>query len=248
MWNALQIELLKWRRTALVWVTVAAGLATPLLTGLMFASWDSTPTWHDVMKQTLAMYAVMTGPLIATLIGAQSIASEYQYDTWKLSFTAPIGRGQVYLAKVLLGLVWLLSLSALIFGANWLAGLALPIEGGLPEPLKATGQFLMIGLGLSVMLPFHHLITLFFRSFFVTSGVGIVATFTGLIVLNSKYAGLYPLSGTFMLIFRWFGMPEDTSMLVGSEPLWLAVLAATFLVPMLASLFLIKRADLAWPS
>lgn len=246
MWNALQIEFMKWRRTALVWVTVAAALTAPFLAWLVFLNQQDPPTWDDVMFQSLMLFSMMMGPLIVTLIGAQSIASEYQFDTWKLSFTAPIRRSQVYLAKVLVGLIWMEGLALLVFLGAWVAGLLLPTGGALPNPPVWVGQFAFVGVGLFLLLPLHQLVTLIFRSFFVTSGFGIVATFTGLIVSSSKYVALYPLSTVVILADHWFNQRiERDQVLVGTEPVWLSVLAVTFLLPLLVNLIYVKRADLA---
>lgn len=243
MLHALRIELMKWRRTALLWVTAAAALTTPLLTFLVFANRTETPVWQELFTQSLMMHGMMIGPLIVTLVGAQMIATEYQSDTWKLSFTAPLRRGQVYLAKVLLGLLWVVGISGLVFLGAMVAGLLLTASP-LTDGAVWAFRYLVTGAGLFTMLPLYHLVTLLSRSFFVTSGVGIVATFTGIIVVNSRYAGVYPVSSVLILINKWFGLHLGTGELVGSDPLWMGVLAATLLLPMLLSLVYVRRADL----
>ncbi len=245
MWNVLQIEALKWRRNALVWVTLAATLATPLLTTLLFGmSEGPNPTWHKFLNQSLMMETMMIGPLVTTLIGANAISSEYQFETWKLSFTAPVQRWQVYLAKVILGIFWTLGLEVAAFLGSLVGGSLLnlgPFEGFW----YWTQQWLLAGVGLSVMLPLYHLVTLISRSFFVTSGVGIVGTFAGILMVSSKWAALYPITSVPVLLAIWFdSRPGDVQVLVGSQPLWLLSLGVAFLLPLLLNLVYVRRADL----
>lgn len=241
MIRALTAELAKWRRTSFLLVTLGAALAGPLLTLLIFLNRpEGAPGWDKVAEQVLTFTLIMTGPLIATLIGAQLIAAEYQWDTWKLSLTAPVSRGAVYLAKWLISVAWMLGLMFIVYlgalGDGLLLGATGPVQLGF-----WAGTYLIGGLGLCVMLSVYHLITLFSQSFFMTSGVGIVATFAGIIAVQSKYIGLYPVSAVLAVSEVAQGHhPEGAP---GSLPVWLTIQGATALVCLLASLIYVKKAD-----
>jgi len=245
MGNVLQIEALKWRRSPLVWVTLASTLATPLLATLLFGFAEGRePTWHDLLNQALLIHTMMIGPLVTTLIGASAISTEYQFDTWKLSLTAPIKRWQVYTAKLGVSLIWCLALSVAALLGTMVGGSLLHL-GPFERFWYWAYQWLIGGAGLAIMLPFYHLVTFVSRSFFVTSGAGIVGTFTGILMVSSKWAGYYPIASVPLLLAIWFNSrPGEVQSLVGTQPVWLLCLAATFLLPLLINLVFVKRADL----
>lgn len=241
MLRALLTEVAKWRRTWFLVVTAGAALAAPLLMFLVFVSRGGEPVWPSIMQQILQFDAIMIGPLLATLIGGQLIAVEYQWDTWKLSLTAPVPRWAIYLAKWVVSVVWVLALTALTELGALLCGFALHASGSLQLGFW-TGAYLLTGVGLCAMLSIYHLITFISRNFFVTSGVGIVATFAALVGLNSKYVGLYPISANVALTQLYLGrtIPPET---LGSPTVWMAVMVAPALIGLVASLVYIQKAD-----
>ncbi|HYF92618.1 MAG TPA: ABC transporter permease [Symbiobacteriaceae bacterium] len=241
MRRVIAAELQKWRRTWFLLVTVAATLATPLMVLLMFLINDRTPEWQDVFEQGMMFSLLLFGPLTVTLIGAQLIATEYQHDTWKLMFTAPVARWKVYLTKWLVGFVWIMSLSVLVIFGNLMVGLLVGATG----PVKIwiwTNFFLLGGVGLSVMLPVYNLITLISRNFFVTSAIGIITTFAAVFVINSKYAGLLPQSSVLILLRPLIGDQIRPDM-IGSAPLWLGMNAAIAATALVASTLFVQKAD-----
>lgn len=242
MLNALIAEKMKWHRTPFILVTIAAALSTPLVTFLSYSMSSITPTWLDFIIRSVFYYTSFMGPLIVTLIGAQSIATEYQNETWKLSLAGPIPREKTYLAKVLIGFIWIGLLSVLAFGGSLLAGVILQASGTflLTDWLK---PFVIMWLGVMAMLPLYHLITLMTRSFFVTSGVGIVSTFIGMIVFRSKYSGLFPLSSPTLLWYRDIEEFEGV-VFIGSPVLWISILAGVMLIGLVGSLYYLKNADI----
>jgi len=241
MRKAISAELQKWRRTWFLLVTIATTLMTPVLVCVAFLLSERTPEWQQIFNQGMAFHLLMIGPLVVTLIGAQLIASEYQYDTWKLSFTAPVSRPLIYLAKWFVGFVWIIGLTVPALGGNLVVGWLLGATGPLPLWLW-TKFYLLAGLGMSVMLPVYNLITLITRNFFVTSGVGIVSTFTGIFIINSKYAAIYPQSSILVMLSTMTGQPMRPDM-IGSWPVWIGVEAAIFVVALLASTLFVQKAD-----
>ncbi|HWI60695.1 MAG TPA: ABC transporter permease [Symbiobacteriaceae bacterium] len=241
MLRAISAELQKWRRTWFVLVTVAASLVTPVLLCIAFLLSDRQATWDQLFGQATMFEMLFIGPLVVTLIGAQSISTEYQYDTWKLSLTSPIPRWKIYMAKWIVGLVWNLALGVIVLGGNLLVGFLLGATGPLNLGVYVT-YFLLAGVGLTVMLPVYHFITLVTRSFFVTSGVGIVSTFVGLFIINSKYAAIYPHSGMAIMLSAMTGDKIHPEM-IGSWPVWIAIQVGVFLAALLGSTLFVHKAD-----
>lgn len=243
MLNALLAEELKWRHTSFSRVTVAAALSAPLLSFLSYFVRGATPTWDSYLTNSILYFSVFLGPLIITLIGAQSIFCEYQYDTWKLSLTGPLPRRNIYLAKVIIGLFWVGMVSTLAIGGDILVGFALKAKG-IFIPVSWLKSLIVIWLGGFALLPFFQFITFITRSFFFTSGVGIIGTFAGLMILQSKYSGLYPFSSVYILADR-FGRitPKNYDLLIGRPELWAAILAGVLLFGFISSLIYIIKSD-----
>lgn len=241
MLTSLLTEARKWRRTSFLLVTVGAALASPVLNYLKYASAEEVVPAHEVIWQTLLMHLVLTGPLIVTLIGAQLIAAEYQWDTWKINLTGRVARWRIYLAKWVVGVVWILGLTGLVGAAGRLSTMLLGSPD--PEPLWLWAKAYTAGaLGLSAMLGVYHLTTLLSRSFFFTSGVGIIGTFAGFMVLMSKYQAVYPLSGVVVLTGSMVGMPISPK-IIGSMPLWIGIQVALAVVGFGLSMLYVQKAD-----
>jgi ABC-type transport system involved in multi-copper enzyme maturation permease subunit len=175
------------------------------------------------------------------LIGAQMIAAEFQWDTWKLALTTSVPRWAVYTAKWLVGTLWILALGVAGWAATALVGVIHHASG--PANLLHWLQFYLLGAVLmAAMLPLHNLITLITRNFFVTSGFGIVATFAGVFIMQSKYAPVYPLSGAMVLLSKYLGqtIPPES---VGTFPVWVGIQVGVAVLGLLGSLLYTTRAD-----
>lgn len=241
MLRAISAEVQKWRRTWFLLVTIGATLMAPLLVCIAFLLTGRTPEWNQVFSQGMTFSILMIGPLTVTLIGGQLIASEYQYDTWKLSLTTPVPRGMIYLAKWIVGFVWIMALSVLVVLGNLAVGLLLGATGQA-EVWLWLKFFLLGGVGMSVMLPVYHLVTLISRNFFVTSGFGIITTFTGIFIINSKYAAIYPQSSILVMLATMTGQPIRPDM-IGSWPVWIGIEVALALGALLVSTLYMQKAD-----
>ena len=242
MRSVLKAELLKWRRTPVLFVTIAATLAVPLLVVLQLSHMDPPISWDLLLGNILIIYVTLTGPLIVTLIGAQSIAVEYQCDTWKTVLATATPRWQVLLGKWCVGCVWIVGLTALVALASWPASRLLNIGESL-DVARWAATYGAAGIGLTAMLPAYQLVTLLFRSFFVTSGVGIVGTIVAFFVLSSKYAGLYPITAVTILASRISQHLEVTG-LYGTTELWIGILAVIALGSLLVGIVRIQTADI----
>lgn len=241
MLRAMAVEIRKWRRTPFALVTLAGILAGPALHYLMYLLTDRVPQWEGLMQDVLMFHGMLLGPLVATLIGAQLISAEYQWDTWKLSLTAPIPRRSVYLGKWAVSVLWLLLLGLVNFGAALAVGALSGAQGPLDLP-HWLGIFTVASLILATMLPLYNLVTLVTRSFFFTSGVGIVLTIAGILVVQSKYQGLYPITGSMTITGVMMGQPAHPEIL-GSMPVWIAMQAGVALVGLVLSTWYVAKAD-----
>lgn len=242
MRNAIRAELLKWRHNWFPPASAGAALAVPLLLYLVAQTRGGVPTAQMVMSSLMTFYLMLIGPLVVTLVGAQTIAGEYQWDTWKLLMTAPLPRWSVYMAKWLLGVLWIIDLSLVVvlagFGVIHLLHAPGPVDYGLM--LKV---FLLGGTGLSTFLAVYQFITLVSRNFFVTSTVGIVGAFASLLNMQSKYMGVFPITGNLLLTQTLVGRQLQTGEFLGTPAVWVGVLAIIAVVGLVCSLVYVQAAD-----
>ncbi len=242
MLRVFRAEVMKWRRNWFPWVVLASALAAPFLVFLMGALRSDRPTAASLMQNILTFHFLLTGPLVVTLIGAQFIAAEYQWDTWKLLLTAPVPRWSVYAAKWVLGVVWIMALSLLVALAGFSAAYLVHATGALAYGLWLKA-FLYGSVGLTAALSVYHLITLISRNFFVTSAVGIVAAFAGLLASQSKYIGVYPITGNLLIVQSLLGRVDDLGGVIGTPEVWAGVLIATALFGLVGSLAYVQKAS-----
>ena len=206
--RALSSEMLKLRRTLTLWVTLLAPTTVSALYFLILLSQSGqnafrsdSEAWWGLTKSVCAIWSVAMLPLFITLETALLGNIEHSQHHWKHLYALSIPRSSIYTAKWLVS-IFLVTLSSLVLWVEMLAtGLFMrwthPLMGfGNPIPLwtitRTVGGILLAAL---LILSIHNWIALRFQSFAFASGVGIAATISNLMVLNSdKWGQIYPWS------------------------------------------------------
>jgi lantibiotic transport system permease protein len=203
--RAISAETLKLKRTLALWLAFITPLA---IVGLMFAAnlmqqSDADPgfnAWDGFSDIIFVFWALLMLPLFITLETALLSELESSEKHWKHLFALPIPRAALYLAKLLVG-AGLIALSSLVlWGAILLAGYALhwlKPEGGfgltIPwlETLRTAFFSYLAGW---LILALHTWISLRWRSFTMSVGVGMIATVIGVFITVSseKWSRVYP--------------------------------------------------------
>ena len=205
LFHTLQAEWIKMRRTLSLALTLIIPLA---LVVLQFAislqqGINSIPadvdSWILISQSNIVLWSLLMLPLFVTLETALLGNMEYRSQTWKKLYTLPVPRWMVIFAKQIVALVLIglsfVALTALIV----LMGLALnaidPGYGlGGPPPwlilLKYSG---LVFLASWLMVAINLWVALNWSSFVVSTSFGIVATISGLMIINSeKFGKFYP--------------------------------------------------------
>jgi lantibiotic transport system permease protein len=202
--RALWAEALKTKRTLALWLAILIPLAVVLLQFMIFfdrgqnAIRKGAVPWLDFIEQTLFFWALLALPLFITLETALLSNLEHRSNQWKRQFALPLPRWTIYAAKQLSGMAMIaLSLLALS-GFTVLAGLALQVVRpeiglGLAIPWgKLMGNTGLIYLGSWLIISIHTWVGARWASFALASGVGIVMTIAGIVVINVDWGTYYP--------------------------------------------------------
>jgi lantibiotic transport system permease protein len=209
--RATSAELLKIKRTLALWLAFITPLA---IVGLLFVATlmgqgEAAPgfnAWDDFTQLIFTFWSLLMLPLFITLETALLSELESTEKHWKHLFALPIPRAVLYLAKLVVG-AGLIALSTMVlWGGILLAGTSLrwlkPGTGfdfSLPwvETLQTA---LLTYLAAWLILALHTWISLRWRSFTGSIGLGMIATVIGLFltVSSQTWASFYPWALPFM--------------------------------------------------
>jgi len=203
-WRCLWSESLKLKRSLALWLAVIAPLVIVLLQFMI--TWDrgttflkkSPDAWLWLGRQTITFWSLLMLPLFITLETALLAGLEHSGDNWKHLFVLPIPRGAIYAAKTMAGMI-LIAISQLTLALYIL--LAGGILGALKPELKFTAPVplneILVYTALSyisswLMISIHTFVGIRWKSFVVAMGFGIAMTVAGFLIINSRWANIYP--------------------------------------------------------
>ena len=203
--RATSAEILKIKRT----LALRLAFITPLaIVGLMFVATllqqgtadPNVNAWDGFSEVIFLFWSLLMLPLFITLETALLSELESTEKHWKHLFALPIPRSALYMAKLLVG-AGLIALSTMVlWGGILLAGLSLRwlrpgigFEFSIPwfETLQTA---LLIYLAAWLIMALHTWISLRWRSFTGSVGVGMIATVIGVFITvgSERWARFYP--------------------------------------------------------
>lgn len=203
--RATSAEILKIKRTLALWLAFITPLA---IVGLMFVATllpqgntdPNVNAWDGFSELIFLFWSLLMLPLFITLETALLSELESTEKHWKHLFALPIPRSALYMAKLLVG-AGLIALSTMVlWGGLLLAGYSLRwlkpgsgFEFSIPWFETLQTAFLTY-LAAWLILAFHTWISLRWRSFTLSVGVGMIATVIGVFITvgAERWARFYP--------------------------------------------------------
>lgn len=199
--RAVMMEFKKIKRTIILWAVLAAPLLVGGVQFLILLNRDEIVTniedpWLFLDHAMSNVWALMIYPLLIALI--TSLLSSYEHDNqkWKILFSLPVNRHNIYIAKFITANILLLSANLILSGlylANGYLMIILKPEFGFAN-ITIADQYiwkcLKFYLASMLIISFHHWLAVRFKSFAVVMGVGVAGTFMGMVqatVLIQKY-------------------------------------------------------------
>ena len=203
--RVIDAERLKMRRTLALALTLIIPLALILLEFAMTAQTgiNSIPSdvdsWLWISQSVMVFWSLFMLPLFITLQTALLGNLEYRHNTWKKLFSLPAPRWMVILAKQLMALA-LIALSCLVMaGLTVLMGFTLNAMdagyglGGPPPWLTLLKYSGLVFLASWLIVAINLWVALNWSSFVASTSFGIVATISGVMIINSeKFGKFYP--------------------------------------------------------
>jgi hypothetical protein len=203
LWNVLRAEILKMRRTLALALAFIAPLSITLMQfGILVQrgplSFDnSREAWLYICQSNLVMWSLVMLPLFVTLETALIAGLEHNNQTWKKLFALPVPRWMTIGAKQFSGLL-LIALSCLVLWVLTIVmGLIIqavnPAFGlsGTPPWDSLLVYSILVFLASWLIIAINTWVALNWKSFVVASAFGIIATVSGVVVINSEIFGKY---------------------------------------------------------
>ncbi len=204
MLRILHIELLKLRRSTMLWVSMFGVGVAPLLNYLIFLSLKSNDPSEVVIERYFEQGYILLSALIATLlfglITTYIFDREYQEHTLENMLTIPITRTAVIINKMIILFIWIIFLVLFTFGlAILLNYMGIFIDLNIGILIKFLRIYLLTGILHFALTPTIAFITLIFKSYVYSTGFSVIVTITSLVITNTKYGELFPWALPYLL-------------------------------------------------
>jgi hypothetical protein len=196
----LKLELLKLRRSLPLFMMFACPLLVVLLSSGMMLKSGSAPRvgfWVGFWHGNLALWSYFMLPLYIALVTALLNGNEHRNQTWRLLFTLPVSRRQVYLAKT--ALAW-----GSVVGANLVLALLAAVAAAIIMPFRPDAgpafevpilaALAKVSLSCLPVVLIQHALSWRVANFVLPLGVGVCATMGILQLSNTEYWPYFPWS------------------------------------------------------
>jgi hypothetical protein len=205
LFQAMQAEVIKMRRTLALVMTFIAPLFIALLIFAMFIQHsdyyvvpEGVNPWMRFSQNIFIYWNLIMAPLYITLETALLSQLEHSHKNWKLLYTLPIRRWAIYAGKQIISMA-LIALSmvfmtGLMVGTGKFLQILMPKFGfDAPIPWTFTIKYVILTyLASWFMVSFHLWVSTRWNSFVLAIAVGIVATVVALFCFGTDYSYFYP--------------------------------------------------------
>lgn len=220
--RCLSADTLKLKRTAALWLAVAAGVLPVLLVFCMI--WfeghrilkPGLDPWPEYVRGAWRVATTLLLPMFVVLLASLLTSIEDQASGWKHLHALPVPRGAVWVSKLLV----LLALNAL--AQAWFLLLLLVSGGvlavlrpelGFGEHLPPLGPLLALLLRTWVsslgILGVQFALSLWRRGFVLPVGVGMAGSVAALTLLSWKHIGWIPFAGPMLTVASVWGKASE---------------------------------------
>jgi lantibiotic transport system permease protein len=209
-------EILKCRRTAAYWITLAGAALVPLLmAGSILARPDiflsdySGHAWQTHINHSWQSAAAFLLPMYVILVTSLVVQTEYKNNTWKQVYASPRSYADIFFSKFLviqlLILVCFLLFDLLVVAGGFLTNVFYPQYGFTASalPLKSlltmTGKLYVSILGVTAI---QYWLSLRLKNYIIPLGIGLALLVTGLIIISWDKVIYFPYAYTVLTYFK----------------------------------------------
>jgi hypothetical protein len=198
-------ELFKTKRTAAFWITIIGAAFIPLVYLLLFLL-DPKETIRDIgpqagkifIQRAWQIFCVFVLPMSIILLTTLVTQIEFRNNTWKQVFASPQSLGNIFFSKYLaihiMILFCFLVFNVLIFSVGIIAALTNPDFAFLEH--KIDWQMILklnlkTYIGILAMSAIQYLLSLRFKNFIASIGIGLLLGIGGIIAFFSQWQHIY---------------------------------------------------------
>jgi bacitracin transport system permease protein len=239
--NIVITEILKLKRTFILWVGVLMTAVIPFLTLAM--NLEREISFIDFGKSSLTLSIFLLFPCLYALVATFIFNREYQEDTIKNLMCVPISRYRLAVAKFI---VMLLYFFILLILHGCLSALLAALLGCPGMTIQNFFNILFLNIRTLLpyavtMLPIFGIIIISRKSYLISLGFGVAITITNVVIASSKFAALYPWTA----VYRFCGDIQGTLNFNFTSSIWLstASLFACFAVGLFMIIFSLPRQE-----
>ena len=205
--NSLQSEWLKKRHTAAAWIILICAFFMPLfILVIRLTSYDNTyqeasntHIWQVMHYRNWVAMGMFLLPLTLILFTSLITNIEYKNNTWKQIHTTPQSFTTIFFVKLMVIMGMVLQLF-LLFNLGIYLSTIIPslVYKGIPFPLepfpfiKYLKSSLYFFIDCLPVLALQYLLSLRFKNFLVSIGIGFALLVVSLLSLNWKYGYIVP--------------------------------------------------------
>lgn len=202
--RTLHIEMIKLKRSPMVWVSVLGVAIAPILNYLIFLSLkannSSAISIERYFDQCYVFFAVLIATMMFGLIATYIFNREYQEGTYGNMLTIPTGRTEVIISKMIILFGWIFFLILFNFGLSiFLNYMGLFIKFSKEIIINYLKVYLLTGVLHFALMPVTIFITLIFKNYIPSIGFSVFVTISSLILTDTKFGELFPWSLTYLL-------------------------------------------------
>lgn len=241
LFRTLGIEILKLKRSSMIWVSMLGIAVAPILNYIIFLSLKrnkpSAISMERYFEQCYVFFTVLIAAMIFGLIATYIFNREYQEGTLGNMLTIPTGRAEYIINKLIILFLWIILLVLFNFGLSiFLNYMGLFIEFDKEIIVNYLKIYLLTGLLHFMLMPVTVFITLVFRSYIPSIGFSIFVTITSLVLTNTRYGEMFPWSLIYLLS-RYQGEFKYSRLYS------IAIVILTFIASLTACILYFNRVD-----
>jgi hypothetical protein len=216
--NSLLSEWQKTRKSAASWLVLIGGLFVPTILIIVqsFYPEEFSPAvlgenyWNSLFRHSWESTAILLLPVGVILATSMITQLEFRNNTWKQVFTTPQRFSTLFFSKLTVVIVMMIEFFIInllgLFAAAYLPGLW--SSAGYPPspPLMSIAQYNMLFFVASLpLLAWQFMISMRFRNFLVSIGVGIGLVMGSLFAFSWKYGYQFPFAHTGLVYAKLSG-------------------------------------------
>lgn len=246
MLNLIKGEILKLKRSSTFKISLLGSCVTPLM--LLLVIWNisvmnNSPMWsfEVLFEQSLTYLCVMFGLLLNILISSYLFNREYSEHTLKTILSTHVTKDEYLISKLVVFILW----SFLNTFITWLLVLIIGVLFKAPNLTisliftSLLNHFIADILLCLITIP-TILITLIFKNIIPSIIVGMGVVLGSFMIMNSKFAGLYPTTSIFYLVTGDLGIGK----MYNFDPkLPLIIIGAIFIVGCMLTWIYFRNTD-----